>query len=250
MGATSGVSVKVMDNGVEYTISLTSENTVGDLLTALAAHGISGSVVNGTLTLEGKEDCYFSNISGLSVFGITNNNTSTNIITATLGFNTASDYHSRTYDVSMTSASTFEDLEIASGSVVVYSDNKFYTVSVNSTNTVGDLMASLAGLGIHSTIEDGKLKLQGDNEAYITSVSTELNTALKLSATNYTTTTHTTTDNTASNTQKYDTTDTLTTSRTFEDLKMANDGTITVYSDGISYNWNTKMLIKTTVNAA
>ncbi len=236
LGLTADGSIILNSDGVLYTVTVRTTDTVDDMLTKLAGYGIAGSVDDGKLTLKGDKEAYITSVSsGLKTFlklGDTNYTTTTHTTKA----NTSSSAQGYNTTNTMTTDDTFASLGLTSdGSIILNSDGVLYTVTVRTTDTVDDMLTKLAGYGIAGSVDDGKLTLKGDKEAYITSVSSGLKTFLKLGDTNYTTTTHTTKANTSSSAQGYNTTNTMTTDDTFASLGLTSDGSIILNSDGVLY---------------
>ena len=186
LGMSSSGDIVVNYEGELKTVVVNGTNTVTDLLTALGGLGISGNISNGVITLSGTKNGYITSISGsiqgalkLSAAGDGITWTTT---TETHYFNTNSDEHKYTSTVTLNSSSTFAQLGMTSnGTVSIHYAGKDYNIDVKTTDTVDDLLTTMAGLGISGSINNGKLTLEGTQYGYITSMSENVKNALKLS---------------------------------------------------------------------
>ena len=218
----SSASVTVYHNGASHTVTGSGNQSVNDFLTALAGFGISGTISGGVVTLTCDKGSYITSASGLGLGSAYT--TQTHTITTNDG---AGDQLTATTTSAMTSATTFTKLG-GSATFTVVSDGVQHVVSASGNQTVGDLIDTLAGLGIKATISGGVLTLEGDEQAWVTGSTGVFNMGSA-----YSTTVHTITTNTAGNAQSYNTTDTMTTSMTFDEL--GGSATFTVVSDGVQH---------------
>lgn len=107
-----------------------------------------------------------------------------------------------TNTINMTADTKLSQLGLSSaGYITVVSDGSQYVVTVDANNVVGDMLNSLAGLGIFGNITNGILSLSGDRQAYILGMSSSLSNAFKLTGNSFSTNTHTIFANTNSNKQ-------------------------------------------------
>ena len=218
----SSASVTVYHNGASHTVTGSGYQSVNDFLTALAGFGISGTISGGVVTLTCDKGSYITGASGLGLGSAYT--TQTHTITTNDG---AGDKLTATTTSAMTSATTFTKLG-GSASFTVVSDGVQHVVSASGNQTVGDLIDTLAGLGIKATISGGVLTLQGDEQAWVTGSTGVFNMGSA-----YSTTVHTITTNTSGNQQKYDTTDAMTTATLFSTI--GGGGTMVVVQDGVEY---------------
>ena len=83
----------------------------------------------------------------------------------------------------LNTGSKFSELGLAANDTIQLNyAGKDYTVTVKTTDTVDDLISTLAGFGIAGAVADGKLTLTGTEDGYIKSIGVNLQTALKMSA--------------------------------------------------------------------
>ena len=209
------------------------------MLTSLAGLGIHGFVTGGKITLQGDGQSYITSMSSslqnvLKLSG-TNYSTSTATVKTTLTSNTTN-ATAKTYNTTNT-LTTDDTLALhgltANASMTIVQDGVTNTLTVKTTDTIDDLLTSLAGLGIHGFVTGGKITLQGDGQSYITSMSSTLQNVLKLSNTNYSTSTTTVTTTYTSNTTSNQKVETIITSASgatkLQDLRHENGDVISGY---------------------
>ena len=176
--------INVMYEGTEYTITITSDNTVWDMVSALGGYGISAIIHNGAITIQGTHNGYITSMSS----GVKN----------ALGMNSVYQwsetrpYQNYTYLGStltieetrtLTTGTTLSELGFSGiGTISVNYEDNSYTVTFKNEATIDDIITSLAGLGINGYVLDGRLTLRGTKNGYITNISSNLQTALKLKA--------------------------------------------------------------------
>ena len=171
-------SVGVNYNGKNYTVTMNENNSVGDLLTALAGFGVSGTITDGVLKLTGTDDGYITSIDSSLATRLKISSTATDYYdtsTETVYQNTTTNaLHDREITITMTTDKTFAELGKTGGTISGYSNGQAFTVSVNANNTVDDLLTQLAAYGISGSVTNGVMTLKGSSEGYVTSISSEL----------------------------------------------------------------------------
>ena len=198
-------------NGISFSYTIPENKTFADVFDELERnYGIKGSIKNGKITFEGTEGSYITNLGSVirDAFWL-NNNTSANytVIEETTTVNTASDpLKNSTGVVNLNSNTTIgslhKDIAWPEQTISLSSNGNLYTITVSDTQTVGDLLTTLASYGIHGQVADGKITLSGDEKAYITGISDELRSALALGDIFYGTVENSRTENTNSTQQK------------------------------------------------
>ena len=150
--------IDVMYEGTAYTITITSDNTVWDMVSALGGYGISAMVHNGAITIQGTHNGYITNMSSSvkSALGMdyvyqwseTRPTQNYTYLGSTLTIE-----ETRT----LASDTKFSELGVTSnGTIRVNYEGDNYTVTIESDDTIDDMLTSLAGLGISGNIVDGK----------------------------------------------------------------------------------------------
>ena len=192
--------------GKNHTVTFTTSSTVDDVISALAGLGIAGTVSGGRITLRGTNDGYITAISSniqtaLKLKAAGNGNTWTTSV-ETHYYNSDSNEQHFTATETINIDSTFAQLGMTSnGTINVNYEGRNYTVTVEASDTVDDILNALAGLGISGSIQNGRLSLTGTDNGYITSMSSNVQNALKLQVglnNSYTTSTDTIFNNTTS----------------------------------------------------
>ena len=165
--------------GQAFSVTASAGKTIGDVLTELAGYGISGSIENGVIKLVGTPEGYITDAGG--AFGLTGSAYSTTTTSKVSGVNSNSNKQVYSSTVSINPTSTFSQLGMsANGTMVINNNGKLYTVTAKTTDTLDSLLTTIAGLGIAGSIADGKLTLAGTADGFISSMSDNLKTALKL----------------------------------------------------------------------
>ena len=165
--------------GQAFSVTASAGKTIGDVLTELAGYGISGSIENGVIKLVGTPEGYITNAGG--AFGLTGSAYTTTTTSKVNGVNSNSNKQVYSSTVSINPTSTFSQLGMsANGTMVINNNGKLYTVTAKTTDTLDSLLTTIAGLGIAGSIADGKLTLAGTADGFISSMSDNLKTALKL----------------------------------------------------------------------
>ena len=184
-GIIANQCITVSDNGTHYTITITPDMTMSEMLSSLSNYGITGSISDGKLTLEGDENSYitsmYTTLQNALKLSVGSGNT----------YSTSSDYHYSnntssspiTYEKSFTfkNSTTMGDLGISSEQYITINDNgTSRVVTVSSSSTLSNMLSQLSNYGITGSVSNGYLTLQGSTDSYITGMSTSLKNALGL----------------------------------------------------------------------
>ena len=186
LGMTGTAYVTVRNGDTEYTITVTNDQTVDDLISTLAGFGISGSVVNGRLTLAGTEDGYIlsmsSSLSNALKIQVGANHTYVPG-TEEIYFNTNSNNLNKNKVVTLSTSTTMDEIGLSgNGTITVMSDGTRYVVTVTPDKTIDDIISTLAGFGIAGSVDNGRLTFRGSTGSYIEGISTNLESVLALKA--------------------------------------------------------------------
>ena len=235
--------INVMYEGTEYTITITSDNTVWDMVSALGGYGISAIIHNGAITIQGTHNGYITSMSS----GVKN----------ALGmdyvyqWSETRPYQNYTYLGStltieetrtLATDTTLSELGFSgSGTISVNYEDNSYTITFKNEATIDDIITSLAGLGINGYVLDGRLTLRGTKNGYITNISSNLQTALKLKAAGngntWTTTVNEICTNTNSDRQTHSVIANMDKDTLLADLGI-NRGNILITQQGVNYTVN------------
>ena len=236
-GTPENYTISGFSNGNTFTYTVPQGATIDDMLTTLAGYGISGKVEDGIITLTGSNNAYISDIgdSLAAAFKLADGDSNYTTTEHTKTTNTSSNTQEYSTVETLTTQSTIASLHrdetwVNPQTITVNSDGILYTITVSDTHTIDDMLTSLAGLGIHGSVNDGKLTLASDNEAFIVSISDELKTALKLTDDNYSTVESSKVINTDSNRQSETIQEAATGETLLKDLINSAGDTTTGYS--------------------
>ena len=245
-----GKTISVVHEGKTHTVTTTEDMSINDLLTELAGFGISGHLDGGVLALEGTNDSYIIGLdsdlaSALGMSSTVEDYWDSTTTSVTLGMNTTSDTQNLTITVSMTTSSTFGQMEITDGEIKIMHEGAYHTVTITSDMSVDDLISTLGGYGISGNVHDGVLTLNGTNDSFIESITGTFATKTGIDSgldNSYTTveTSVTLGIDTTSETQNKTITVSMTNDSTMAEIYEYTgisdaDGTITVNKDGIDY---------------
>ena len=167
-------------------------------------------------------------------------------VAVTILTNSTSDQQLYDTIANMTTDTLFELLGIKgadTGYITVISNGTQYIVTVKSSDTLDDIISTLAGYNVSGSVHDGKLNITGTEEGYISGMTDNVKNALKFNTglnNTYTTVTETHYYNTNSNKQQYNSTLSLNSSTTYAQLGMSANGTITVGCEGAYYTITVK----------
>ena len=183
LGITNTQYITIFQNGTQQIITLHTSDMAGDILTSLNNYGLTASLTNGRFTFTGNETTYIIDMSSdlENVLKITSPyyTTSTN----NLNSNTPSNKLTYTQTNPITASTTLSDLGInTTQSIVVTRNDADTTIELDSTDTLNKLITELRRNGLTSTISNGKFHLNASDSAYINTMDTSLQTALKLTA--------------------------------------------------------------------
>ncbi len=180
--------ITVQNGTTERTISVDGNTSLSDMVSLLANAGITASVSGGKLTLSGDDSHYIlgmtSNLANALQLSAGNGKTyttTTNKTTVTTPVETTVNV---TEKVQMSEDTLFSQLGMTSNSetIVGVHNGRTFTMTVTSSDTVGDIASELEDYGFNTSIRGGKLYIDGDNDAYLTSMSSKLKNALGITS--------------------------------------------------------------------
>ena len=184
IGLSGNTYITVNSNGTQYTITVTPDMTVNDLSTALAGYGITTSLSGGRLTFRGREDNYIFSMSDdlKNALHLQVGEGHTYISSIEYEYsNTDSDHLESVIVSTMRTSTTLDELGVTGNNyITVFSNDTECIVTITPDMTVGEMMSTLAGLGISSSIIDGRLTFSGNKGYYIKGMTDELKDALAL----------------------------------------------------------------------
>ncbi len=239
LGIGSEQTIVINQSGKDKTITVSSTTTMESLCNTLGAYGVSASVKDGKLTIGNTNDeSYVKTISSSLMNALKLKVGSGNTYTTSKVQhyqNTNSNQLSLTATVTMTTSSTFEELGFSSSTngvtTVKNSSGQEFKITMHADSTVSDFIVALAGAGITASVRDGVFTVNANDNAFITSMDTNMRNALGIASGNLYTT-DTTYFNKDSDTLTVGATFTAKTDTTFSTIGLSNKGYITVVSNG------------------
>ena len=178
-------TITVNYEGKTYYVTATADKTIGEILNELAGYGISGSIKEGVIKLQGTSDGYITNAGG--VFGLTGSFYGTTTVTIKAN-KTSNDLSYTSANVTLTTdtkISAINGYSGGSGSLIIHkTDGTYVTISVDASKTLGEFFTQLSQYGLVGRVDDsGKVSIDGIGNVYMQQASGGSNilTALKLS---------------------------------------------------------------------
>lgn len=251
LGLTSASSINVVSNGNTYSVSITPDKTVGEVLSVLDAYGISGYVTDGKLTLIPNTNCYVtsvgSTVSNALKLGTTGGLNGSYTTTVSNSYTNSSSNQMKYVRSDLvlngdTKLGSISGNTTPAGAIKIHLENGSYaTVSVTATQTLDDFFNQIAIYGLNGSVSsDGKVQITGNGNVYLESVTggSTLLSALKLSG--VTSLEQSTSTNRNSNVQKVTQTVAATGTTTLEDLLSGGSGATFDASGNINLVLTTK----------
>lgn len=210
LGASGTLTVSFTQDGKDTTLTFKADDTVDDVLTALAGYGISGQVVDGKISLTGNKHTHITEISTdlKSALKLGNNLSYSTVITEGTTVNT--DSNKQTHEDSNakltgdTIISSIDGFRNGNGSLIVHkTDGSLISISIDASKTLDEFFEQISQYGIIGSVDSqGVVTITGVGNAYMYQETggSNLLEALKLSnvATNVKTVTVNRTSNTLS----------------------------------------------------
>lgn len=251
LGLTSASSINVISNGNTYSVSITPDKTVGEVLSVLDAYGISGYVTDGKLTLIPNTNCYVtsvgSTVSNALKLGTTGGLNGSYTTTVSNSYTNSSSNQMKYVRSDLvlngdTKLGSISGNTTPAGAIKIHLENGSYaTVSVTATQTLDDFFNQIAIYGLNGSVSsDGKVQITGNGNVYLESVTggSTLLSALKLSG--VTSLEQSTSTNRNSDVQKVTQTVAATGTTTLEDLLLGGSGATFDASGNINLVLTTK----------
>lgn len=220
-GTTSRLILSNKTTGSNKSITLTSDQTIGDVITALDAYGIEATLgADGVMSYSATGDYIISSGIGgaTSALGLTgklgaNKSYSTTSVSTTTLTNATSG--SMLYQ--LTSNSAFDSDTI---SVHNATSGNIETITVSYTMTIDEVVSMLQDKGINASFDEATSKIKiAESNSYIRQMGSDIASMLKLTSGSYTTTKNEYTTTTVTTTTTTDVTKTLHTNTTSNKLE-------------------------------
>lgn len=181
LGLVDDKRIILNSDGQDYTVTIKATDTIGDMFTMLAGYDIAGAIDNNNkITLTGGKQSYITfidnELADILKMGYGKDKTYQDDIN-----NTESNTLLGTATIAMTTSTTLEKLGLKdSANIIVENNGTLYTVTVSGSQTVDDILTTLAGLGISGSVSDGKITLQGTADGIIKSMDSTLEDIFKI----------------------------------------------------------------------
>ncbi len=182
MSSSDSFTFAIYNNGTYASVTIKGTDTLAGLFSELAAYDIQGSIsADGYISFKSVGDAYITSIttklsnamklsSLSSTYSIAVDNTSSDTLIA--------------YDeVNLDRNATLADLGLTASQYIYISQNGVSsTLTLSTTTTIADMFNQLSSYGITASVNtsNGRVTLEGSEDAYITSMTTNLRRALKL----------------------------------------------------------------------
>lgn len=175
LGASGTLTVSFTQDGNDATLTFKADDTVDDMLTALAGYGISGQVVDGKISLTGNKHTHITEISAdlKSALKLGDNLSYSTVITEGTTVNT--DSNKQTYEdtnaklTGDTIISSIDGFRNGNGSLIVHkTDGTYVTISVDASKTLDEFFEQISQYGIIGSVDSqGVVTITGVGNAYL-----------------------------------------------------------------------------------
>ena len=175
LGASGTLTVSFTQEGKDTTLTFKADDTVDDMLTALAGYGISGQVVDGKISLTGNKHTHITEISAdlKSALKLGDNLSYSTVITEGTTVNT--DSNKQTYEdtnaklTGDTIISSIDGFRNGNGSLIVHkTDGTYVTISVDASKTLDEFFEQISQYGIIGSVDSqGVVTITGVGNAYL-----------------------------------------------------------------------------------
>lgn len=236
IGLTTTGYITVVSNGTQDVIEINPEQSLGEMLTALAGYGIAASLKDGILTIKGNGSNYVEGISNnlqdvLHLEAGENKSWHTDVYKSYT--NTNSGQKTFGTEESITGDAVLSTINsMTNGNLVVHKvDGTFETISVDTSKTLDEFFEQIANYGLVGSIDtNGVVNITGVGNVYLQAVTggSDILTALKLG--NVETSVKTVTVNRTSNTLSHTVEAAASGATKLKDLIDSNGNTITFTS--------------------
>ena len=237
LGISDETVMEISQNGVSQSVTFKQNATIGNVISELSKYGISAYVQDGLLTIESVGSNYVLSVSpdfakALNI-KVGSGNSYTNGTSFVNTMNTQ--YIDSSYTTTVNQTATFYSLGMESNNyITVISNNTQYVLTVKQSTTVDEMLSGLRQLGLSTSITNGIIKINGNENSYIKGMTDELQNILKMrSGNNYTYITGESFLNTDSKTQNKQDITTINTRTSLSSIGLSSDGYFTVISDGV-----------------
>lgn len=178
LGFVEGSEIRLNIDGNVYSIGFSANESMQDVLDALAVYDIESDIVNGTFTAT-------STIHEFSLAGDLGNvlwpaSSVVSTITTVTGY--TSDLADSVNAVVINEDAKLVDLGIREGALKIYDNGTWINTAINikSDTTIGDFLVSLENYGFTATLDGGKITISADSDKYIADETTNLVAKLQL----------------------------------------------------------------------
>lgn len=196
IGISSNQTISVMQNGSRKSVTLTSSDTIADLITKLSNVGITTTLQNGKLTFGASNNSYIDSVSSAlaSALKITAGKDHTYTVnTETIYSNTQSNNTYKTASTEqITSSSIIGKLagySHGSGKIALHRANgSTTTINISSSDSLQDFFDKIKSYGITASVSDGKVTFSSTGDVYLEEINggSNLLSALDMGAINQT----------------------------------------------------------------
>lgn len=175
LGASGTLTVSFTQEGNDATLTFKADDTVDDVLTALAGYGISGQVVDGKISLTGNKHTHITEISAdlKSALKLGDNLSYSTVITEGTTVNT--DSNKQTHEDSNakltgdTIISSIDGFRNGNGSLIVHkTDGSLISISIDASKTLDEFFEQISQYGIIGSVDSqGVVTITGVGNAYM-----------------------------------------------------------------------------------
>ena len=153
LGVKAG-SIVISANDADYNVQIDTQDTLQDLINGLNANGISATIEDGIFTLNNAEITNQGTTGIIDALGLTSEIDSVTQQSGNLAFNTVTtETAGATEDTLLKNLVGGESLKNGDTVIVKDSDNNLSTITLSTTDTLGDLIEKLNNSGLTASID-------------------------------------------------------------------------------------------------
>ena len=162
LGVKAG-SIVISANDADYNVQIDTQDTLQDLINGLNANGISATIEDGIFTLNNAEITNQGTTGIIDALGLTSEIDSVTQQSGNLAFNTVTtETAGATEDTLLKNLVGGESLKNGDTVIVKDSDNNLSTITLSTTDTLGDLIEKLNNSGLTASIDtDSNIEITG-----------------------------------------------------------------------------------------
>lgn len=178
LGFTDGADLRINMDGEVYSINFSENETMQDVIDALATYGITANISGGTFTASSTDKTF--TLTGDIGKALATDTPVTSTITTVTGY--TAELPLSVNDVEINENTKIVNLGVREGALKIYDNGTWINTAINikADTTIGDFITSLENYGFTASLDGGKISISADSDKYIADETTNLVTKLEL----------------------------------------------------------------------